>query len=441
MGFFPTGVWVHLAVTYGDGYFRVYKNGALAQEYANSSISASTVSTFAYQTEVLTGNASRCMHDVRIYDHVLSAREVRDVADGLCLHYKLDNPSDMGGNRNVKPYDQWFSTSAPGKTSGTFTRTIEDDPDAANGKRMCIECTAAPSSGGGPYLNGVGKSGNVGRVMTWSLWAKATKDSRMSFGDETGGIITVDVTTEWKKFTKTWTVQDTTYGAFILYSGWAVGMKLYIRDMKMEYGDIPTEWRPNIGDTFYKSLGYEHTGNPNLLKNIGKYPTIAQTMSKADGYQSYPVYANGLTVGNTYTLSCECDGNLASSHVGSSNPANKYWTIWLYQRSTAHTDSNYTGYDTPTVFHSQNYSYRKEGLRYVWTFTPTYPNVSLRLNLYSDGTTPLTITWKYIKLEAGGTATDWSPHQTDALYTSDGYDRRQKAIDQSGHGHDAELGG
>lgn len=59
------------------------------------------------------------MNDVRVYDHALSVAEIKEIAKGLCVHYKLDTPSSISNLiRNVS-YSVYNNYASAG-----FTATI-----------------------------------------------------------------------------------------------------------------------------------------------------------------------------------------------------------------------------------------------------------------------------------------------------------------------------
>lgn len=93
------GEWNHLVFTYKKGEKkRFYLNGALINETTASSnapttANATKASIGGSQTSstVVSGNwLNGALNDVRIYDHCLSAAEVKEISQGLVLHYKLD---------------------------------------------------------------------------------------------------------------------------------------------------------------------------------------------------------------------------------------------------------------------------------------------------------------------------------------------------------------
>lgn len=180
-------------------------------------------------------------------------------------------------------------------------------------------------------------------------------------------------------------------------------------------------------------------GGENLLKNSGKYQTYTYTNNAKDGYLSLPIYVNGVSTSKQYTLSCETDGTLFQHSTGGNPPNNKYWTIWLYQHSTPFTDSDYARYNTPTCFTNSNYNHTQVGNKHYWVFTPSYANLSIRLNLYSDGVNNETVTFKNIKLEEGNVCTSWLPNKSDTLYSQLGYNNIEP--DCSGYGNDGTISG
>lgn len=128
---------------------------------------------------------------------------------------------------------------------GTFrgTRTILDDASAKSGKVIKIECTTA---GIGFYCNlWSGDDSCIGKKYTWSFHAKMNKDKTLNnIGHERGGGTTIAVTTEWKKFTYTWTYSSTGSRSVVFYPNFAVGDIFYIKDFKIEEGDKATDWTP-----------------------------------------------------------------------------------------------------------------------------------------------------------------------------------------------------
>ena len=87
---FNENTWYHLGFTWnGDiGVLKLYLNG---NEKASSTV-PSSVDFDVRSTLKLSYGGPYYINDVRIYDHCLSAKEVKEISQGLVLHYKLDNP-------------------------------------------------------------------------------------------------------------------------------------------------------------------------------------------------------------------------------------------------------------------------------------------------------------------------------------------------------------
>ena len=104
--------WYHIAMTLDGSMITFYVNG----EVFNSG---------AQTTGSLTGAVSICetgsqadgwLNDLRIYDHCLSAKEVKEISQGLVLHYKLDELSQGSGNNLVTGLTKGGQTTVVGDT-------------------------------------------------------------------------------------------------------------------------------------------------------------------------------------------------------------------------------------------------------------------------------------------------------------------------------------
>ena len=201
------------------------------------------------------------------------------------------------------------------------------------------------------------------------------------------------------------------------------------------------------GLVLHYKLDNDGFGKENLLPCGGTYTRNSPwttSLNRTDGFNWVTNSAFEATPSTTYTISVECDGNLAPSHdTGGLNPEDKKWTLWLY---ICNTDTNKTwnnnAYDTPVNLNSNNNNYRKIGNTHVWTYTlsSTQKYISVRTNSYSDGETVLTLHWWNFKIEEGSEFTPWIPNSSSALYKNLGLDKKI-VIDSSGYGRHGKVEG
>ena len=112
-GILPSYQWTHVAVTYQNPNGTVYINGKKVDTFTGISNS----STFAYETQVIHNSTYLHWNDYRIYDHCLSAKEVREISKGLVCHYQLKSQYETG------QVNKYSGDVAEGYLTGNFTRT------------------------------------------------------------------------------------------------------------------------------------------------------------------------------------------------------------------------------------------------------------------------------------------------------------------------------
>lgn len=254
--------WYHVGYTYDGSTIKLYINGVLdgTHSFNGMSVPADYITVFCWSTDNSNGDSAvhynyklnGSLNDVRIYDHCLSAKEVKEISKGLILHYKLDNNSLGLPNlvTNSQRLSNLFSTAG----TSLWSRTYTDE----NGTSVwTATCTTAGT--GGVHTPLFSKtSDKIGKQYTWSCRIKANKNVSITVGSECGGIKRQDVTTEWQYITHTWTFTDSTYESFVWYiaeGSWAVGDWIKVRDLKIEEGNKATPWIPHTSDAEYTQLG------------------------------------------------------------------------------------------------------------------------------------------------------------------------------------------
>lgn len=300
----PTGgyydKWVHFCLTSDGKTITRYINGVKTGT-ASYNGSGRIDGTFLFRNSHIVNK-----QDIRIYDNCLSAREVKELSKGLCLHYKLGGVDGYFTGRNLIPKayrlnDKW---SAAGGYAATTT--VVADSDARCGYHIESKCTTA---GSGPHYPVFGKtSDKIGKTYTWSFEAKcSTAKAAANIGHECGGLAKIALTTEWKKYKYTWKYTDAQYYSFTFYAGFSVGDILYIRDFKIEEGSKATPWTPAPEDnmalynttTEFDTSGYSNNGK--IVAGVGSDSTSPRydTSYTFNGKNQYISFKNILSKATT----------------------------------------------------------------------------------------------------------------------------------------------
>ena len=254
-GVFPSNQWTHCCITYRNPDCSVYINGTLT--YTRSGVSNS--SSFTYDTTILNNASNRYVNDLRIYNHCLSAKEVKEISKGLVCHYLMNQPEQSPNLSTLPSY-------IPDFPNGAGTSVYSRSTDGASRRLTCTT-----SGDGGLYNTCFSNSVRLeNTVYTWSVDIRASRSMSVYVGLEGGGEENFNVTTNWQRISKTAVLSTNTYSAFIIYPGnaAAVGDWIEVKLLKVEKNNFATSWSPCSSDypkwpdnIEYDCSGYRNDGN------------------------------------------------------------------------------------------------------------------------------------------------------------------------------------
>ena len=205
------------------------------------------------------------INDVRIYNHCLSLKEVKEIAKGLVLHYKLDN--NGFGNPNLL-----INTLTPTTGSGAtgITKSIGTD-----GEQIVVANTG--NSNWVTFTNhDTTLTLTKGDTFTFSMKIKSPDSiKKPTVYFQSGlGYFNMSGTMSNKYsiiyYTGVWNIDNLTTKIHLGFSS-APGT-YYIEYFKLEKGSVYTPWAPNVNDVQYSGLlsnnvydesGYQNNGITN----------------------------------------------------------------------------------------------------------------------------------------------------------------------------------
>lgn len=297
--------WYHLAITYDkNNVFSFYIDGNLitkkviTRSKLNSSISTKTLrlngaytylTTSQYATKHLM-SLKEYFNDVRIYDHALSAAEVKEISQGLVLHYKLSDfiqpnllkESNIVNSQayNVASLIHYYFDSFEKLPSGTYTFSF--DIKSSNGTDNC-------------YVSYANNASTLNRI-----------DSL------------VQIPAEWTHYSYTFTSTSTKCNNIFFANYTKYGSPhnsnntgiIYVRNVKLEQGSIETPYCMAQSQGYYPYI-YDSSGNnyngkaiksPQFTSDDNRYHAC---MSFNGTNQFINAYRNGM-VKDSITINIWC---------------------------------------------------------------------------------------------------------------------------------------
>lgn len=204
---------------------------------------------------------------------------------------------------------------------------IVDETTAISGKAMQATCTAAGT--GGIYHSGSRKL-ETEKKYTWMVFVKASKAVRLGLGSEQNGILYCDITTEWNKFTHTFTANSNTHYQFIFYTAnaadpWSVGDIVWYHSLILVEGDKAPTWVPAPEDI-----------DASIKTVSDKTSTLEQTVNGFDARITSATSTAGNALTKANEISATVDGyNIRISTAESNASAALSKTNTLEQKVTA----------------------------------------------------------------------------------------------------------
>ena len=271
--------WTHIVLTYDGNKVNLYKNGILQSDSWSGTLATKNKTTglFYLGRDSRTGGTvlNGRLNDFRIYDHCLSAKEIKEISKGLVLHMPLAPPGGENlilNSRNITTSNYALTRATADGEKITLTPTTSASylkykatnvpyGDYKN-KTYTVSFYARRISGNSEYTEkgvicyfGVNPTNRINNTLSQSY-------------DKYRNLLTINtITNEWGFYSFTATIPDdltsgvdsaivdTSMITFQLAVSGS-GLPVEVIPIKFEIGDHPTPWTPNPADPEYAAMGF-----------------------------------------------------------------------------------------------------------------------------------------------------------------------------------------
>lgn len=320
--------WIHLFITwdFDSKTFTAYKNGAKMSSWTISNWGGDFTYRGAFniaEKDIFGGNGPAVImpfrvNDVRVYDHCLSPKEVKEIAKGLVLHYPL-NDAYVEGTSNLFSADLTYHTNWNNSGSATWSWDDNTIPKINNSIIYSISRTDTGNS-----AIGCGRCNLVaGKTYTASVYVylSGNTDSNIFYVRSVNTHVS-DLKynndanpqkwpqNQWIRATATFTPSAAYNSCYICtYLDYA-NSKRALTCWQIEEKDHATPYTPNTRNetTVYDCSGYQNNGTINgslsCSTDSPRYKISTHFTSSIPSRINLPSDMSCLSGNNEQTLSC-----------------------------------------------------------------------------------------------------------------------------------------
>ena len=324
---FDTNTWYHLGFTWSgtEGKLRLYLNGSLV---ATSDVPSSASYDIAPSFNI-PYDGPRYINDFRLYDHCLSAKEVKEISKGLLCHYKLDN-NGFGNPNLITTMSSGGRTTLNGKYGLNADFSQNADTYGYFNVSPALELNSAYT------LSFDVSNFPVGGFWNFSLW----NNSNYYIGDITkDGHYTYTFVPSESKLPSGYSLTKFLFDDAVRTNPAGI---VRFTNFKIEKGDKATSWCPHTSDSLYTSLGLNSTMESDCsgLSNNG---------TKIGGLSSS---TNPASI--RYESCYDFDGNTGSIQIPNLStlvPSGEFtMNCWIYHDNTWSSEGYETIFGGPSGF-------------------------------------------------------------------------------------------
>lgn len=309
--------WCHYTITHtgndSSTTIKVYTDGILRGTFNNSHRLVLRSGNILLGSGINPSYGPIYFNDFRLYDHCLSAKEVKEISKGLICHYKLDN-NGFGNPNLITTMSSGGRTTLNGKygLNADFSQNADTYGYFNVSPALELDSTYTLSFDVSNFP--------VGGAWNFNLWNNANYDV---------GTITKD-----GHYTYTFVPSESKLPSgynltkFLFDDGGRtnpVGM-VYFTNFKIEKGNKSTPWCPHTSDSLYISLGLDSTTESDCSG-------LSNNSTKIGGLSSS---TNPLSI--RYESCYDFDGNTGSIQIPNLStlvPSGEFtMNCWIYHDST-----------------------------------------------------------------------------------------------------------